>query len=85
MSRASKITLISSIIFTTSTIGLVFWLKDSEEQARRVGLNKMAQERSKQRIENEAELLYQEELRKKLEKDQAVTKQSYLTLNKPDS
>ena len=57
---------------TSSIIFGVFYLKDSDKELRRVGINRDEGRRSQSRIQNEAEQILQLELRKKLEEDQKV-------------
>ncbi|KAJ3304267.1 hypothetical protein HDV03_003004 [Kappamyces sp. JEL0829] len=80
MSRAAKLTFLSSVLFTTTTIAgkswvptlVVFYLKDKDFKARRAGIERDDRKRSQQRIENEAEAMQQEQLRLKYLETQSV-------------
>jgi hypothetical protein len=76
MSKASKYTFLASCVFTTVTIGTVFYIKDLDLETRRVGINRDQDRRSQQRIMNELEHIQQQELQKSLEKEQKVFKQT---------
>ena len=69
MSAKAKMTFLGSIIFTTTTIAAVFYMKDQDFINRRVGINRDIETRSRRRIENEYEqnrqLKLAEELNKK--------------------
>ena len=69
MSTKAKITFLSSIVFTTTTIATVFYMKDRDFSNRRVGIDRDIKYRSRRRIENEYEQNKQLELAKELSKN----------------
>ena len=66
MSSRAKLTFIGSIIFTTTTIAAVFYMKDRDFVNRRVGIARDIETRSRRRLENEYEQNRQLELAKEL-------------------
>ncbi|KAL2912379.1 hypothetical protein HK105_208153 [Polyrhizophydium stewartii] len=83
MSQRSKIALGAAAAFAAATIVGVHVLKTVEAQWRRVGIERDDQRRSAKRLENEAEMLRMQELRRALEQDQAVSRNSFLQLQQP--
>ncbi|KAI8929862.1 hypothetical protein BC831DRAFT_442400 [Entophlyctis helioformis] len=77
MSRASKLTLLGSLVFTTATILGVHYMQELDSKVRRIGISKLDERRSEKRIANELEYLRQEELRQQLQMEQAVSTKSY--------
>jgi hypothetical protein len=63
MSRASKVTFITCCLFTTSTIGIVFYLKDLDLETRRVGIHRdINQRRLQNDLEHQQQLLLHSQL-----------------------
>jgi hypothetical protein len=71
MSKRAKLTFYSSLAFTSTTIGLVFLMKDQDKDNRRSGLARDSERRSAQRIKNEMEQDRHLQLKLQLEKENA--------------
>jgi hypothetical protein len=72
MSTKSKITFAASCLFTTATIYTVFYLKQKDLEIRQIGIHRDDTKRSEQRLLNELEHQQQQELKRKLEKEQSL-------------
>lgn len=75
MSAKSRLTFYSSLVFTSTTIATVFYMKDTDKDARRQGITRDLIRRSNARLENELDQNKSIELQKQLEKEELELKQ----------
>jgi ribosomal protein S18 acetylase RimI-like enzyme len=76
MSAKARLTFYSSLVFTSTTIAAVFYMKDTDKDARRQGIGRDLIRRSNARLENELDQNRSIELKKQLENEELELKAS---------